>query len=78
MKPASRIPLLPLLATLLALSRVFASPPNIVLFVTDDQSPIAGCYGSPVIQTPHLDRLAAEVKRKLKAELDDNTTIQIV
>jgi N-sulfoglucosamine sulfohydrolase len=39
-----------------------ASPlkPNIVLFVTDDQSPIAGCYGSPVIQTPHLDALAKE------------------
>ena len=25
-----------------------------------------------------IDRLASEVKRKLKAELDDNTTIQIV
>ena len=37
--------------------------PNIVLFVTDDQSPIAGCYGSPVIQTPHLDQLAAEGTR---------------
>ena len=49
---------------------VFASPrvaaadatakPNIVLFVTDDQSPIAGCYGSPLIQTPNLDQLAKE------------------
>lgn len=36
------------------------SRPNIVLFVTDDQSPIAGCYGSPVIQTPHLDALAKD------------------
>ncbi|MEM9353638.1 MAG: sulfatase [Planctomycetota bacterium] len=33
--------------------------PNIVLFVTDDQSPDAGCYGNPVLQTPHLDALAA-------------------
>ncbi len=33
---------------------------NVVLFVTDDQSPTAGCYGDPVIQTPHMDRLAAE------------------
>lgn len=40
-----------------------ASRPNIVLFVTDDQSPIAGCYGSPVIQTPHLDQLAREGTR---------------
>ncbi|BCU77331.1 sulfatase [Luteolibacter sp. LG18] len=37
-----------------------AGKPNIVLFVTDDQSPIAGCYGSPVIQTPHLDALAKD------------------
>jgi len=37
--------------------------PNIILFVTDDQSPIAGCYGSKVIQTPHLDALAAEGTR---------------
>lgn len=44
-----------------------AARPNIVLFVTDDQSPIAGCYGSPVIQTPHLDRLAAEGTRFTRA-----------
>lgn len=37
-----------------------AKKPNIILFVTDDQSPIAGCYGSPVIQTPHLDALAKD------------------
>ncbi len=34
--------------------------PNIVLFITDDQSPDAGCYGNPVLQTPHLDALAAD------------------
>lgn len=37
-----------------------AEQPNIILFVTDDQSPIAGCYGSPVIQTPYLNQLAKE------------------
>lgn len=41
----------------------FAKQPNIILFVTDDQSPIAGCYGSPIIQTPHLDQLAKEGTR---------------
>jgi N-sulfoglucosamine sulfohydrolase len=44
-----------------------ALPLNIVLFVTDDQSPIAGCYGSPVIETPHLDALAAEGVRFTRA-----------
>ena len=33
---------------------------NIVLFVTDDHGQHAGCYGTPVLQTPHLDALAAE------------------
>ncbi|NNC87489.1 MAG: sulfatase [Akkermansiaceae bacterium] len=37
--------------------------PNVILFVTDDQSPIAGCYGNRVIRTPHLDALAAEGTR---------------
>ncbi|NWK55844.1 sulfatase [Verrucomicrobiaceae bacterium N1E253] len=41
--------------------------PNIILFVTDDQSPIAGCYGNEVIQTPHLDALAAEGTRFTEA-----------
>lgn len=34
--------------------------PNVVLFVSDDHGPDAGCYGHPVVRTPHLDRLAAE------------------
>ncbi|MEC9094555.1 MAG: sulfatase-like hydrolase/transferase, partial [Planctomycetota bacterium] len=36
---------------------------NIVLFVTDDQSPDTGCYGNDAIKTPHLDRLANEGTR---------------
>ncbi|MFW6277624.1 MAG: sulfatase [Prolixibacteraceae bacterium] len=36
-------------------------PVNIVLMVSDDHGKDAlGCYGNPVIQTPALDRLAAE------------------
>jgi len=56
MRPRSLF--LALLFTLPALSK-----PNVVLFVTDDQSPIAGCYGDKVIQTPHLDALAAQGTR---------------
>ena len=33
---------------------------NVVLFVTDDQSPDTGCYGNKAIKTPYLDQLAAE------------------
>ena len=35
--------------------------PNIVLIFTDDQGyQDLGCYGSPDIRTPHIDRLATE------------------
>jgi N-sulfoglucosamine sulfohydrolase len=40
-----------------------AAPRNVVLFVTDDQGQIAGCYGNSVIETPHLDALAADGTR---------------
>lgn len=51
-----------IIVSLLALISLLsaADRPNIILFVTDDQSPIAGCYGNRIIQTPHLDALAQE------------------
>lgn len=53
--------LLPLI--LLGLS-LHAAPPNIVLIVSDDQGyPDLGCIGSKPLQTPNLDRLAAEGTR---------------
>ncbi len=40
------------------------SKPNIILFVADDHGMDAlGCYGNLVIQTPNLDKLAAEGTR---------------
>jgi N-sulfoglucosamine sulfohydrolase len=60
------IPIL-LFALLSAIASARPEQPNIVLFVTDDQSPIAGCYGSPVIQTPHLDALAKDGTRFTQA-----------
>ena len=32
---------------------------NVLLMIADDWSPLAGCLGSPVIQTPNVDALAA-------------------
>lgn len=56
------------LAAALACGRAEAAErPNIVLFVSDDQSPIAGCYGDPVIRTPHLDELSGEGTRFTEA-----------
>lgn len=40
---------------------VFAAagqPRNVIVFVTDDQSPDMGCYGNPTVKTPNMDRLA--------------------
>jgi arylsulfatase A-like enzyme len=40
-------------------SAVRAAPPNIVWIVIDDMSPHWGCYGERLIETPHIDGLAA-------------------
>ncbi len=38
-----------------------AQPPNVVVVLTDQLRPFElGCYGHPVVQTPNIDRLAAE------------------
>ena len=44
----------------IAASGLIAAERNIVLFITDDQSPDAGCYGNPAIKMPNLDTLAAD------------------
>lgn len=49
-----------LLLLVFLVSPATAAKRNIVLFVTDDQSPTMGCYGDPVIQTPNMDKLAAD------------------
>lgn len=34
--------------------------PNVLFIVVDDLRPEMGCYGQPAVQSPHMDRLAAE------------------
>ena len=40
-----------------------AEPRSVLLMIADDWSPLAGCYGSPVIRTPHVDALARRATR---------------
>ena len=40
---------------------------NIVLFITDDQSPTLGCYGDQVARTPNIDTMARDATRFAQA-----------
>ena len=48
-----------LIATI-TLAQSVKKQPNILCVVAEDISPLLGCYGDPVANTPNLDRLAAE------------------
>ncbi len=49
----------PALLLLLLGAPAVAQPPNILFLFADDQKhDTLGCYGHPMVQTPHLDRLA--------------------
>ncbi len=37
-----------------------SDPRSVLVIVGDDHSPVAGCFGNPVISTPHLDALARQ------------------
>ena len=55
-----KIRFLLLLAMVVASNCCHAQEKNIILIVTDDQSPNLGCYGDPVAKTPGLDALASD------------------
>jgi N-sulfoglucosamine sulfohydrolase len=44
-------------------SATAASTPNVVLYVCDDWGRDAGCFGNPVLKTPHIDQLARDGTR---------------
>ncbi|RYD66663.1 MAG: sulfatase [Verrucomicrobiaceae bacterium] len=50
--------ILPLLALIMA-APAQTTRPNILWVISEDTGPHLGCYGTPEVQTPNLDRLAA-------------------
>ncbi|MBX3440194.1 MAG: sulfatase [Planctomycetaceae bacterium] len=52
--------ILALLLTALSSCVAVASPPNVLLILVDDLRTNLGCYGDPLVRTPHVDRLAAK------------------
>ena len=58
---AMTLRLLLVLLCILCTQSFAASPPNVILILTDDQGYAdLGCYGSTRIKTPRIDRMAAE------------------
>ena len=47
------------LAALCFASHAWADKPNVLLICVDDLKPLLGCYDSPTVQSPNIDRLAA-------------------
>ncbi len=62
-----RFPRLFLFAALLPLllfhTVLVAEPVNVLFIISDDLNHALGCYGHPVVRTPHIDRLAREGTR---------------
>lgn len=55
-------PLQPLLVASAAFGAT-ADRPNVLLLIADDLRPQLGCYGDPIVHTPHLDGLAQSALR---------------
>jgi hypothetical protein len=58
--PANAFPPYVAIFVLCPLLSAFAAQPNVLWFVVDDMSPSFACYGETLIQTPAVDKLAAE------------------
>lgn len=55
------------LSLLWMVGSLHATPPNFVWIIADDMSPDIGAYGLQQVDTPNLDRLAAEGRRYTRA-----------
>ena len=63
MKPIRIIKSITAILFSVACSLSAADKPNILFIAIDDLRPELGCYGSPQVKTPHIDKLAAEGMR---------------
>ena len=61
--------LLVLISSLLCPLSSWSAQPNVVWFVIDDMSPSFGCYDETLIQTPAVDKLAAEGTKFTRAHV---------
>lgn len=52
-----------LFCCLLASAFAAAARPNVLLLIADDLRPQLGCYGDPIVKTPHLDAFARDALR---------------
>ena len=55
-----RVILFAVISTILCVQSSQAAERNIIVFVTDDESPTLGCYGDRVAVTPAIDSMAAD------------------
>ena len=55
-----RVILFAVISTILCVQSSQAAERNIIVFVTDDESPTLGCYGDRVAVTPTIDSMAAD------------------
>ncbi|MEM6980683.1 MAG: sulfatase [Planctomycetota bacterium] len=49
-----------IVVVLLTATATFATERNVILIITDDESPTLGCYGDDAAQTPAIDAIAAD------------------